>query len=288
MTTDITLGAVAYDPKVVTIWEGFKAWFADQDLAFDFVLYSTYERQVQGHFDGEFDVAWNSPLAWLQTRRIADKVGRTATGFAMRDTDQDLTSVIVVRGDGPTSLADLAGKTVGVGAPDSPQATLIPLLHLQESGLDPASAVELRVFDRLFGKHGDHVGGERDAAKALVAGEIDAACMIDGNHLAFTAEGTLPRGRTRILAQTQPYDHCIFTALDGVDAQVLDRFTELILAQRWDDPVVRPLLELEGLKQWKPGRTRGFAQLDRAIDQLAFSGAQTVRDFLAAMVERNS
>ncbi len=286
MTTDITLGAVAYDPKVVTIWEGFKAWFATEGLSFDFVLYSTYERQVQGHFDGEFDVAWNSPLAWLQTRRIAEQRGRTASGFAMRDTDQDLTSVIVVREDGPRTLAELRGSVVGVGAPDSPQATLIPLLHLQENQVDPVADVELRVFDRLFGKHGDHVGGERDAARALLAGEVDAACMIDGNHLAFTAEGTLPSGTTRILAQTAKYDHCIFTALDGLDDWVLERFTALLLAQRYDDPVVRPLLELEGLKQWRPGRTEGFAQLDRAIDDLAFSGAQTVRDFIAEQAAR--
>ena len=56
----------------------------------------------------------------------------------MRDTDCDLTSVVVVRADSPMqSIADLRGKTVGVGASDSPQATLIPLLHLAEAGLEP-------------------------------------------------------------------------------------------------------------------------------------------------------
>jgi hypothetical protein len=38
------LGAVAYDPKVVTIWEGFKAWLAEHGFAFDYVLYSNYGR----------------------------------------------------------------------------------------------------------------------------------------------------------------------------------------------------------------------------------------------------
>ena len=49
----------------------------------------------------------------------------------MRDTDRDLRSVIVVRSDSDLgSLADLAGHTVGLGAVDSPQATLLPLdLH---------------------------------------------------------------------------------------------------------------------------------------------------------------
>jgi len=64
MTGDtLLLGAVAYDPKVVTIWEGFKAWFAKHGLAFDYVLYSNYERLVEAHLAGHVDVAWNSPLA---------------------------------------------------------------------------------------------------------------------------------------------------------------------------------------------------------------------------------
>jgi len=274
-----TLGAVAYDPKVVTIWEGFKTWFAENDFAFDYVLYSNYERQVEGHFLGEYDVAWNSPLAWVQLERIAAAKGRTVSGFCMRDTDQDLTSLIVVRSDsGIQSLADLAGKRVAVGAPDSPQATLIPLLLLHEAGVD----VDIQVHDKLFGKHGDHVGGERDAAKALISGDADAACMIDGNHLVFAAEGTLPSGTTRVLAQTPPYDHCIFAALDDVDADALERFRSLLLAQQYSDPTVRHLLDLEGLKEWRNGRLEGFGQLNEAIDKLPFGGADTVRQFISA------
>ena len=37
----------------------------------------------------------------------------------------------------------------------------------------------------LVGKHGDHIGGERDAVRALLRGAADAACMIDANHLIF-------------------------------------------------------------------------------------------------------
>jgi phosphonate transport system substrate-binding protein len=61
MTSTLMLGAVAYDPKVVTIWEGFRAWFADRDFDFDYLLFSNYERQVDAHLAGEIDVAWNSP-----------------------------------------------------------------------------------------------------------------------------------------------------------------------------------------------------------------------------------
>jgi len=273
------LGAVAYDAKVVTIWDGFQRWFAEQGFAFDYVLYSNYERQVAAHFDGAFDVAWNSPLAWLQAQKVAAARGRKAEAIAMRDTDQDLTSVIVVRDPCTVqTVEDLRGKVVGVGAGDSPQATMIPLQHLAELGLVADRDFEVRRFDVLIGKHGDHVGGERDAAKALMAGEVDAACMIDGNHLAFINEGTLPQGRSRVLTQTGTYDHCNFTVLDGAPAARVARFKELLLAMRYDDPKVRPLLDLEGLKQWRDGRTSGYALLERSCERFGY-----LQPFLAHM-----
>src|SRR3954468_10038483 len=107
----LLLGAVAYDAKVVTIWEGFKAYFSRRGLGFDYVLFSNYERQVESHLAGHFHVAWNSPLAWVRTRRLAQSRGVKVGAIAMRDTDRDLTSVVVVKNDsGVGSVADLRGK----------------------------------------------------------------------------------------------------------------------------------------------------------------------------------
>jgi ABC-type phosphate/phosphonate transport system substrate-binding protein len=265
------MGAVAYAPKVVTIWEGFKAFFAKNGLPFDYVLYSNYESQVEAQFDGTLHLAWNSPLAWVRADRIARSRGQQVQAVAMRDTDCDLRSAIVVRADSPVqSLADLRGKTVGLGALDSPQATLIPLDQLRTEGLVKSRDFQVRYFDVLGGKHGDHIGGERDAALALMAGEIDACCLIDGNHLAFGLDGTLPPGGTRVVARTGAYDHCNFTTSPGAPAALVDRFVSLLMAMRWDDPQVRPLLELEGLREWRPGRTSGYALLERAVDDEGF------------------
>src|SRR5262245_20768189 len=123
---------VANYPQLVIIWEGFKAWFNKRGLAFDYILFSNYERQVEAHLAGHFQIAWNSPLAWVRAERLARSAGRRAEAVAMRDTDQNLTSVVVVKSDSPIkSIADLKGKRVGVGAVDSPQATLLPLSHLR-------------------------------------------------------------------------------------------------------------------------------------------------------------
>jgi phosphonate transport system substrate-binding protein len=259
----LILGAVAYDAKVVTIWEGFKVYFEAAGLPFDFVLYSNYESQVEAHLRGQIDVAWNSPLAWLEAERAAKRRGRTAEAIAMRDTDRDLTSVVLVRADGPVRNAqDLRGKRIGVGAMDSPQATLIPLVVLAEGGVEG----DVVRHDALVGKHGDHIGGERDAIKSLLAGTVDAACVIDANRLAFRREGLLGQNTVRVVLQTAPYDHCNFTVLNAATPAIA-RFYELLLAMSYDDPQVRPLLDMEGLKAWKPGRTTGYALLERAVDR---------------------
>src|SRR3984885_3469959 len=91
------LGAVAYDPKVVTIWDGFKQYFDERGFPFDYILYTTYERQVEAHFSGHIHAAWNSPLAWLQSERLAEALGRRAEAICMRDTDRDLTSMVIAR-----------------------------------------------------------------------------------------------------------------------------------------------------------------------------------------------
>ncbi len=272
----VLLGAVAYDPKVVTIWDGFRGWLRSTGLDFDYVLYSNYERQVRDLVDGRIDVAWNSPLAWVRARRLAAARGVTLTPVTMRDTDCDLRSVIVVRADSPiTSVADLGGRIVATGAVDSPQATLLPLSLLRSAGLVPGADVAVRRFDIGVGLHGDHVGGERAAARVLFAADpadrVDAACMIDSNLLLFGREGVLPPGSVRVLAQTPAYDHCTMTAVSGNPD--ISRLGVLLRGMDYADADLRPLLDMEGLKEWRPPRLSGYEQLERAVDEAGFYDA---------------
>ncbi len=283
MADTLLMGAVAYDPKVVTIWDGFRRWFDTKGFAFDYILYSNYERQVEELLAGRIHAAWNSPLAWVRADRLARASGGQVRALAMRDTDCDLSSLVVVSARSPIAeVADLKGKTVATGAVDSPQATLIPLDHLRSLGLEPGRDFEVRRFDVGVGLHGDHIGGEREAAAALAAGEVDAACMIDSNHLLFSREGTLAAGSTRILTQTAEFDHCNMTVTATGQGDLIGRFGELLLAMDYGDPEVRPLLDLEGLKQWRSGRLSGYGPLEQAVDDEGFydqEGAITAADY---------
>jgi len=270
VSPELLIGAVAYDPKVVTIWDGFRRWLRDRGLANSYVLYANYEQQVEALLAGNVHLAWNSPLAWIRSQRLAAAGGASVQPILMRDTDCDLTSVVLVRGDsGIETVAGLAGKVVGVGAIDSPQGTLLPLAHLYGAGLSPG-AFEVRRHDVGVGLHGDHVGGERDAARGLIAREVDAACMLDANHLAFSRDGTLPPGSTRMLTQTGRFDHCMMTAGPSAPPELVERFRDLLLSMSYEDAEVRPLLEMEGLKAWLPGRTTGYGPLDGAASALGF------------------
>src|SRR4029079_13342853 len=97
--------------------------------------------------------------------------------------------------------------------------------------------------------------------------EVDAACILDANRLAFTRDGTLPLASSRILAQTPLYDHCNFTSFADGPQALIQRFTQLLFGMSYADPEVRRLFDLEGLTAWLPGRVTGYLQLHEAVER---------------------
>jgi ABC-type phosphate/phosphonate transport system substrate-binding protein len=270
MQKPVIVGAVLYDPKVSIIWEIIRDFFETNGCPMDVVFYTNYELQVQALLGGHLDVAWNSPLAWLDAERLS---GGRCRAIAMRDTDRDRISHLVVRADsGITSIAGLRGKTVAVGAKDSPQATLIPIGLLEREGLVPGRDFTVRRFDLLVGKHGDHIGGELEAFRCLANGEAAACAMLDLNWEGWTADGTVGRETHRILASTDRFDHCVFTVRDDFPKDTEERWLRVLFSMTYDNPKHREMMDLEGLKKWLPGRTSGFAPLRDAVERQGFFG----------------
>jgi ABC-type phosphate/phosphonate transport system substrate-binding protein len=263
MDRPMKVAAVMYDPKVAVIWEIIRAYFESRACPIDVAFYNTYERQVEALLDGTIDIAWNSPLAWLDAQRQS---GDTCRAIAMRDTDRDRASYFVARRGGPVkTLADLRGRTLATGALDSPQAMLIPLGRLRRDGVDPDADLTVRGFDVLLGKHGDHVGGERDAFECVRRGEAAACAMLDLNWDAWTRDGTIDGDQFAIVAETDRFDHCVFTARPDLDVAAEQHWLDALFAMRYDDPAHREMMDLEGLKAWLPGRTSGFGPLGAAV-----------------------
>jgi ABC-type phosphate/phosphonate transport system substrate-binding protein len=264
MTNTILLGAVAYDPKVVTIWEGIRDYFRDAGVALDFALFSNYERQVESLLAGHIDVAWNTPLAHVRVQRRTE--GRSRS-LGMRDSDRDFHAKIVVRKDaGIRTLADLAGKTLAVGSRDSTQARILPLHFLRREGVE-LSRLTLLPFDTDLGKHGDTGTSELDVLRALADGRAHAGAVGDLVWIGEQASGRVDPRALEVLWTTPGFDHCMFDALPSLAEDTARAFQEALLKMSWDHPAHRRLLELEGLRQWLPPREDGYASLRRALDE---------------------
>jgi len=259
----ILVGAVAYDPKAVTIWEGIREHYSDQGVAMDFVLFSNYERQVESLLQGHIDVAWNTPLAHARVRR---RTQNQSVSLGMRDSDRDFRAKIVVRrAAGIKSIQDLAGRTLAVGSRDSTQARILPLQFLRKAGID-LGKLKLLAFDTDVGKHGDTGTSELEVLKALHDGRADAGAVGDLIWVLEQAAGRVDAAKVEVLWTTPPFDHCMFDAAPGAPKEKLERFQKGLFSMKWENPKHRRVLELEGLKMWMAPREEGYASLHEALD----------------------
>ena len=258
----ILLGAVAYDPKVVAIWEGIRDYFNDAGVPFDFVLFSNYERQVQALLDRHIDIAWNTPLAHVRIKHHTD--GQSLS-LGMRDSDRDFHSRLLATVDsGITQPTDLHGKRLAVGSRDSTQARILPMHFLKQVGVD-LDQVTVVAFDTDVGKHGDTGTSELDVLNALHEGSVDAGTVGYLIWVAEQAAGHVDASRIQSVWTTPGFDHCMFDALPDFDSATAERFKAALFAMKWDHPEHRRLLELEGLREWLPPREDGYDSLRAAI-----------------------
>jgi ABC-type phosphate/phosphonate transport system substrate-binding protein len=127
MSRAIWVGAVAYDPKVVGIWEGMRRYFHEEaGLAVEVVLFQSYEAQVAALLASpserlpRIDIGWNTNLAYIQADAWSDHRCRP---IAMRDTDVGwMTKIVAVTGGPVATLADLKSRTLALGSRDSGHA----------------------------------------------------------------------------------------------------------------------------------------------------------------------
>ncbi len=267
MNTPLIVGAVAYSPNVVPIWEGMRDYFADTDTEMDFVLYSSYGRQVDALIDGQIDVAWNTNLAWVRTVLQTDGGCRA---LAMRDTDAVFQTVFVAQaGAGLSGLEDLRGRRVALGSQDSAQAAILPVAFLQDAGMT-ADEVDLLRINSDVGKHGDTGRSELDAIRAVLAGEADAAAIGINTWDAIGREDLMP-GALEAFWVSPTYSHCTFTVLTSTPEVLYAAWVDRLMRMDWNDPSHRPIMEMEGLRAWVPPQLEGYESLFRAVSDQGIS-----------------
>ncbi|MGO4886569.1 phosphate/phosphite/phosphonate ABC transporter substrate-binding protein [Anaerobacillus sp. MEB173] len=244
----LMLGAVAYDPKVVTIWEMIRDYFQENNFPIDFVLFSNYEAQVDSLLNGFVDIAWNTNVAYV---RIQHALEGKAKVLGMRDTDINFTTKFIARTDrGIDTLKDLKGKKVTLGSADSGQAAILPYHFLKQNGLNPEQDIELTRFNLDVGKHGDTGTSEYEVLRALKDGEADAGAIGESTWIRMLEQGLVNSNEIKGIWTSSGYSHCNFTVLPDFDDELANRFTNLLLAMDPTKPEIRKMMELEGLNEW--------------------------------------
>ena len=261
MSEELIIGAVAYTPNVVTIWEGMRDYFSAGPAPIDFVLFSNYGRQVDALLEGTIDVAWNTNLAWVRT--VAQTHGE-CRALAMRDTDTVFQTIFVARsGSKLDGLHDLKDRRLALGSQDSAQAAILPVYFLEHDG-PGTDAVDLVRINSDVGKHGDTGRSELDALRAVLDERADAAAIGINTWEAIGREDLMP-GAFETFWESPTYSHCNFSALPGVPEERTGPWVERLLAMDWDNPDHRPILEMEGLRRWVPPQLDGYASLFEAV-----------------------
>jgi phosphonate transport system substrate-binding protein len=275
MSRTIWVGAVAYDPKVVGIWEGMRRYFHEEaHVPVEVVLFQSYEAQVAallaqpGDAVPRIDIGWNTNLAYLQADAWSDKRCRP---IAMRDTDVGwMTKIVAVTGGPVASLADLRNRTLALGSRDSGHAAILPVYFLQHEGLLEAKDYQTLRFNTDLGKHGDTGTSESDVIRAVLDGRADAGAIGSPFWNAVRSERLVPEGALTEIWTSRPYNHCMFTARPDLDPALEQQFARALFGMSYDNPAHRPVLEAEGLRQWIAPQLEAYAELREAAAQQGF------------------
>jgi ABC-type phosphate/phosphonate transport system substrate-binding protein len=269
MSNTIWVGAVAYDPKVVTIWEGMRRYFHEEaHLPVEVVLFQSYEAQVHALLAASdsrgprIDIGWNTNLAYLQADVWSD--GRCRP-IAMRDTDLDWATKIVAVSGGPVAtLADLKNRTLALGSRDSGHAAILPVHFLERQGLLERQDYHTLRFNSDVGKHGDTGASEVEVIRAVLDGRADAGAIGSPFWTKVQSEHLVPAGALREIWTSPPYNHCMFTARPDLDPSTAAQFAQALSAMSYDNPTHRAVLEAEGLRRWLEPHLDGYAALREA------------------------
>jgi phosphonate transport system substrate-binding protein len=275
MSQPIWVGAVAYNPKVVTIWEGMRRYFHEEArLPVEVVLFQSYEAQVSallaqpGDALPRIDIAWNTNLAYLQADEWS---GHRCRALAMRDTDLGwMTKIVAVTGGPVAALADLRNRTLALGSRDSGHAAILPVHFLEQQGMVEGRDYRTLRFDSDVGKHGDTGTSEVEVVRAVLDGRAEAGAIGSPFWDTVRKERLVPEGGLREIWTSPAYHHCMFTARPDLNPALERRFTDALSGMSYENPVHRAVLEAEGLQRWLPPHVDGYDALRQAAAQQGF------------------
>lgn len=268
----LLVGATTADPRnVVVIWNAMRRWFNDHGMPFEYALFSTYDSLCRALLDGLVDVAWNAPMAHAQSLMTS---GGACQTLAMRDTDQDVASVIIaLTSSGITGVDDLRGRTVAVGVPNSTELRLIPAHQLRAVGFDLEQDCVHADIEARPASNGIRWVDDFLIFDAVKDGRADAGVIFEPMLSHLTAKRGLTPEEVTVVWRSEPFCHCAFTARPGLDQEVAGRFVELLTAMDPEDSSISEAMRLEHVGRWLPATDDRWAKVIDAVRAGGLEGA---------------
>ncbi len=260
----LLIGATTADPRnVVVIWNAVRRWLTEHGMPVEYALFSTYDAMGRALLDGMIDVAWNAPMAHAQSLMTSGGACRT---LAMRDTDQDVATVIVALTSSEISnVEDLRGRTIAVGVANSTELRLIPAHQLHAQGFDLETDCTHAEIEPRAASNGIRWIDDFLIFDAIKDGRADAGVIFEPmlDHL-IRKRGLAPDDVT-VVWRSEPFCHCAFTARPELPSDVSSRFVDLLTAMDPDDPSIAEMMRLEHLTRWVPATDDGWSGVIDAI-----------------------
>ena len=271
MTKPLLVGATAADPSnVVLIWNAIRRWFVENGVPIEYALYSTYEAMGEALLAGELDIAWNAPMAHVQSLARSGGACRT---LAMRDTDKDKHTLIVAKADsGIATVDDLRGARLALGVDISSELYVIPVAQLREQDLDPLTDCVLIELEPKEYSDLQRWVDDFMIFDAVVAGDADAGAIFEPFLRHIIKERGFEESEFVEVWRSRPFSHCAFTARPGLDRDIADRFVNVLVSMDPEDHHVADMMKREHLQRWVKADDSGWDDLMAAVDDAGLVG----------------
>jgi phosphonate transport system substrate-binding protein len=258
----LRIGAVAYAPSAVTVFENLRRYFAKTDLPIDYVLYSNYDSLVDALRNGHVDIAWNTPLAHARYHILCNGQSQT---LVMRDVDCNFRCKLLVRKEsGIKAPAGLQGKILALGSCEAAEATVLPIHYLKGDGVQ-LDKVNFLHLDKEMDLRGNPCSSPLHVLKALRTGRADAGIVGERLWDELVARKAPDVEDLQAVWTSPSFSHCVFTASKDFDKTLAARFTKLMLAMDGKDERTAEILRLEGASKWVAGSPDGFETLIEVV-----------------------
>lgn len=219
-----------------------------------------YNGVIEAMRSGKIDVAYFGPFSYVLAAQMAN-----AEAFAIpvskKSGQSSYQSIIISKKvKGPSSVAQLQGKTFAFVDPSSASGHLFPKAGLKGDGVDAD-----KYFSRVI------FSGSHDASIMAVAhGKVDAAAVASPIFQTAVAKGHVKAEDFQVIWTSQPIPESPMAWRKGLDAQTKQK-------------VAAALAEIKGLPWGDRGVLNGFAATNDAAYNVVRDTAKTLNLDLGKM-----